>query len=125
MDRDTFQAWLDRYVDAWRSNDREAILALFSDDVAYRYTPWEEPVRGREALADDWLKEPDVPESWEAEYHPIAIDGDVAVAQGVSRYLTEDRSKVDRLYHNVFICRFDAEGRCSEFTEFYIKEKDD
>ena len=125
MDRATFQAWLDRYVEAWRSNDRDAILPLFTTDAEYRYHPWDEPLRGRDAIADDWLEAPDVPDSWSAEYHPFAIDGDVAVATGVSRYLTEDRSTVDRTYHNVFLCRFDGEGRCREFTEFFMLEKRD
>ena len=125
MNHDAFQAWLDGYVEAWRTNDRDSILALFSEDAEYRYNAWSEPVRGREAIADDWLKEPDVPDTWSAEYHPVAIDGDVAVGQGWSRYLTEDRSGIDRKYHNVFICRFDADGRCREFTEFYMLEKDD
>src|SRR3954451_17695436 len=33
------QAWLDAYVAAWRSYERDAIVALFTDDVSYRYLP--------------------------------------------------------------------------------------
>jgi ketosteroid isomerase-like protein len=125
MDKATFQDWLDRYLEAWRSNDRDAILPLFTADAEYRYHPWDEPLQGRDAIADSWLEEPDVPDSWSAEYHALAVDGDVAVASGVSRYLTEDRSSVDRAYHNVFLCRFEADGRCREFTEFFMLEKRD
>ncbi len=49
------------------------------------------------------------------------IDGDDAVAVGVSRYLSADGVTVEREYHKVFICRFDADGRCSEFTEYYMR----
>jgi hypothetical protein len=28
---------------------------------------------------------------------------------------------VDREYHNVFLCRFDEDGRCREFTELFLK----
>ena len=38
----------------------------------------------------------------------------------MSRYLAEDDGsggKVKREYHNVFLLRFDADGRCAEFTE--------
>ena len=76
MDTAAFQAWLDRYVAAWRSNDRADIEALFSPDARYFYGPSREPVTGNGAFADDWLAEPDAPGSWEAEYRPLAIDGD-------------------------------------------------
>jgi hypothetical protein len=46
------------------------------------------------------------------------------VAVGVSRYFGADRASVEREYHNVFLCRFDAEGRCHEFTEFFIRRSD-
>src|SRR3954466_4108736 len=52
---DQVQAWLDAYVGAWRSYDRAAIVALFTDDVSYRYLPFDEPLRGAEAVADSWL----------------------------------------------------------------------
>jgi hypothetical protein len=28
---------------------------------------------------------------------------------------------VDELFYNCWVIRFDAEGRCREFTEWYIK----
>src|SRR4051795_3905810 len=43
------QAWLDAYVAAWRSYDRDAILALFTDDVSYCYLPFDEPLVGAAA----------------------------------------------------------------------------
>jgi ketosteroid isomerase-like protein len=55
MDRTSAQAWLDRYVAAWRSNDAVAIGALFADDVAYRYHPYDEPLVGRQAVVASWL----------------------------------------------------------------------
>lgn len=114
MDHAAFQGWLDRYVDAWRSGERTEIEGLFSSDVRYFYGPFQDPVSGRAAVADDWLREPDAPGSWEAEYHPLAIDGDVAVATGESRYAN------GRTYSNVFVCRFDRDGRCTEFREWFI-----
>ena len=41
----------------------------------------------------------------------IHIDRQAAVAVGATRYLGEDRETVDREYHNVFLCTFDADGR--------------
>jgi ketosteroid isomerase-like protein len=121
MDRSTLQAWLERYVEAWRSNDPEPIGALFTDDAEYRYHPFDEPIRGRDAIVASWLEEPDEPGTWRASYEPFAVDGDAAVAVGTSTYLAADGS-VDRIYHNAYVMRFDTDGRCSSFTEWFILE---
>ena len=63
----------------------------------------------------------DQPGTWEAEYRTIAVDGDVAVAVGSTTYATEPGGPVDRVYDNCFVLRFDAYGRCREFTEWYVK----
>jgi ketosteroid isomerase-like protein len=117
MDHAGFQDWLNRYVAAWRSGKAEDIGALFSDDVVYSYRPFTQPVRGREAIVADWLRRPDDPDSWDAEYHPVAVDGDTAVSLGESRYPQEGKT-----YSNVFICRFDADGRCREFSEWWVEK---
>ena len=123
MDRAGFEGWLERYIDAWRLNDPAAIGDLFSADARYAYDPFEEAVIGRAAIVASWLAEPDDPDSWVAEYGPLAIDGDVFVAHGRTRYLTDDRQDIDREFANVFVCRFDTDGRCSDFTEWYMRRR--
>ena len=115
MDHAAFQTWLDRYVAAWRSGDPADIAALFSPDAAYYYGPYREPVSGRDAIVADWTTNQDPPGSWEAEYRPLAVDGDVAVSIGESRYAD------GKTYSNIFVCRFDGEGRCREFREWFMQ----
>ncbi len=129
MDRETAQDWLNRYVAAWMSYDPADIAALFSEDVAYRYHPYDEPIVGRDAVVASWLGEDttgnastrDAPGTYDAEYAPVAVDGDTVVATGTSRYRETPGGPVFRVYHNCFIMRFDSEGRCREFTEYYIR----
>jgi hypothetical protein len=129
MDRVDVDEWLDAYVAAWKSYDREEIAALFGADVAYRYHPYDEPVRGRDAVVSSWLGE-DEPEgastrdpegTYDATYRVVALDGDVAVATGTSTYLTSPGGPIDKVFDNCFVMRFDAAGRCREFTEWYIR----
>jgi len=123
MDHAAFQSWLDRYVDAWRLLDPVAIGDLFTQNVRYAFDPWGEAVVGRAAVVASWLAEPDEPGSWEADYEVLAIDGETGVALGRTRYLTDDRAAIDREFANIFVIRFDGEGRCREFTEWYMRRR--
>jgi len=127
MDDAAVRRWLERYVEAWRTYDPSAIGDLFAADAVYRYHPWDEGddvARGRDAIVASWLEDTDEPSSWSASYEPWLVAGDRAVALGVSRYEPGDREAVAREYHNVFLLRFDAEQRCTEFTELYARRTD-
>jgi ketosteroid isomerase-like protein len=120
--------WLDRYIEAWLSYDREQIGALFSDDVKYRYHPSDEPITGRRDVVESWLGEGDHENAsegtYEASYRPVAVDGDVAVVVGTSTYFDSPGGKVTEIYDNCFVMRFDSQGRCAEFTEWFVKRPD-
>jgi len=120
MTRDEVQRWLDRYVEAWRTYDPALIGDLFSEDATYAYQPYLEPMVGRDAIVADWLANPDVPRSWEAHYEPYVVDGDRAVATGESRYLKADGS-LRTVFFNSWTLRFDDEGRCRAFVEWYVE----
>jgi SnoaL-like domain len=144
MDAKSASGWLDRYIAAWKTYDREQIADLFSEDVEYRYYPYKDPVVGREAVVESWLgegdhedlSERDEPGTWDASYEPVAIDGDTVVATGRSSYrgapeltpeeLEKNRAgaQIERVYSNCFLIRFDDDGRCREFTEWFMKHPD-
>jgi hypothetical protein len=126
---DSVQAWLDRYVEAWKSFEPSAIRDLFSEDAEYHYYPYDEPIRGAEAILKEWV-EPggdisrrDAPGTYDAHYEPWVVDGDRAVAIGHSRYWTDaSRSQLAEVFDNCYLLRFDDDGRCSMFTEYFVKE---
>jgi len=128
MTHDDVQAWLDRYVAAWRTYDPAAIGALFSADAAYRYHPADDPIIGREAIVAAWVDpQPgsqasgrDEPGTYEAHYEPYAVEGERAVAVGWSRYWTDPTRAVSgNAFDNCFLLEFDSAGRCRSFTEFF------
>jgi hypothetical protein len=121
MTRDDVQRWLDRYVEAWRTYDPDAIGDLFAEGATYRWNPFDDDVVvGRAAIVAAWRDNPDAPGSWSAHYEPWAVDGDRAVAVGESRYLEADGS-LRTLFHNIFLLRFDADGRCVEYADHYME----
>jgi hypothetical protein len=94
-----------------------------------RYHPYDDPIVGREAVVASWLGESDsddastrdAPGTYSAHYAPVAVDDDVVVATGTSSYSERPDGPIVRTYHNCFVMRFDHEGRCREFTEYYIQ----
>jgi SnoaL-like protein len=121
MNQETAQGWLDRYVGAWMSYQPDDISSLFSEDIAYRYHPYDEPIVGRDAVVASWLGSGDAPGTYDGEYSPVAVDGDTVVATGTSRYRDVPGGPVVRAYENCFVMRFDDEGRCRELTEYYLR----
>jgi ketosteroid isomerase-like protein len=116
--------WLDRYEQAWRNNDADQVGALFTDDAVYRWHPWEESpesAEGREAIVDAWMEQLDEPDDWTLECEPVAVNGEVGVARCVTRYRATARGP-ERVYHNIWILSLDDDGRCSDYTEYYMKE---
>ena len=119
LTRDQFAAWLDRYVAAWRSGDPAEIGDLFSSDVTYSQNGGQTSLSGREAVVKDWLEGAYEPEArWEASYEPLAIEGQVNVGVGSTRYFREDGVRED--FSNIFVCRFDDAGRCGDLREWWM-----
>jgi ketosteroid isomerase-like protein len=123
VDEQAVAVWLDRYSQAWGTYDRDDIGALFSEDAVYFYNPFDEPVRGREAIVASWLEDPDEPGTYEGSYRPLLVAGDQAVARGYSRYLNTNGTVADE-YDNLFLLAFDADGRCAEYREWYMQKPD-
>lgn len=129
MQKADVDRWLRAYVEAWKTYDRERIAALFSDEVSYRYHPYDEPLRGRDAVVASWLGEDnhagastrDDPDTYDASYRTVAVDGNVAFATGTTRYSRTPGAPPNRVFDNCFVMSFDTAGRCREFTEWYME----
>jgi uncharacterized protein (TIGR02246 family) len=110
------RGWVDGYVVAWNSNEPAAIGGLFSEDAAYYTEPHSVPWRGREEIVRRWLDRQDEPGQTEFRWQPVAVTPDVAVVQGETVY-----HRPPATYSNLWVIRLDAEGRCTEFTEWWMQ----
>ena len=126
----TVQAWLDAYMHAWETYDANEVGALFSEHAEYRWHPADEPEVGRDAIVHAWLNpggnasDRDAPGTYDGEYRPYAVEGNKAVAVGISTYWTDaSRSTVARIYYNNWLLEFDDEGRCTVFTEYWMSPR--
>jgi SnoaL-like domain len=107
-------AWVDGYERAWRTAGTAGLAELFSADVSYSQGPYREPVVGLPALARVWEAERDGPdEAFRMAADVVAVDGDTAVVRVEVWY-----EQPVREYRDLWVLRFDAEGRCRVFEEW-------
>jgi ketosteroid isomerase-like protein len=113
IDRAGVEAWIAVYEGAWRTAGTEMLAELFSDDASYRMSPYEEPARGLEAIAELWERERAGPdERFEMAHEIVAVDGDTAVARIEVAYATGAE------YRDLWVMRFAVDGRCCGFEEW-------
>ena len=117
IDDDFVRRWIADYLGAWRTHDRAQIEALFTADATYRPQPDSPPAAGREAIADAWLEEPDDPGSWKSELTPTLVHNDTAIITGWTDYTDGER------FLNLWIVRFGDDGRCADFTEWWMARR--
>jgi uncharacterized protein (TIGR02246 family) len=117
MDRDRFRNWVERYVEAWNSNDRGDIGSLFTEDAVYLTGPFDEPWEGRDEIMEQWVARKDEPGDTRFDYEVIAVDGDLGVVEGVTRYRSTGEA-----FGNIWLIRLDAEGRCARYTEYWMQK---
>jgi hypothetical protein len=122
--KETVTAWLRAYVRAWETYDPDEVADLFTENAAYAYHPFDEPIRGRLAIVASWLEGKDPAGTYDGRYEPVAIDGNIAVANGRSRYFKDaTKADLDREYDNLFLIEFDDHGRCRSFREWYMSPR--
>lgn len=101
------------YERAWRSPGTDALAELFTPDASYLVSPWAEPLVGLDRLAAFWEEGRDGPdEEFTMATEVVAVDGDVAVVR-VSVDYAQGRD-----WRDLWVLRFDADGRCVAFEEW-------
>lgn len=117
MDQPALEDWLARYGWAWETADPDAAAALFTEDATYRETPFDELMKGRDAIRRYWQEIPDTQRDISFAWDVVATDpvvvrwraGWVRIRDG--RAITLD---------GVFLLEFDeASGLCRTLREWW------
>jgi hypothetical protein len=110
---------MDAYVLAWSTNQADDIAALFTEDAVYDNQTADGEWSGLAEIITGWQETDDNEDNWEFEWQPLVETEDMAVITGRTRY-----SEPPISYRNLFVIRFREDGRCYDFTEWYIEEDD-
>jgi len=114
-DRSAVYRWVEGYEHAWRTSGTEELSVLFTTDATYLHSPYEEPVRGLDAIGVMWDHDRDGPdEVFSLTAQVVAVEDDTAVVRAEVRY----GQPVRREYRDLWILQFQSDGRCSWFEEW-------
>jgi hypothetical protein len=117
-DLDRLTRWINGYVRAWNSNEPSEIGALFAEGAVYRTAPFDPPWQGRDRIIENWLERRDDPGETSFRWQPVAVTDEVAVVSGTTIY-------PEQVFSNLWLIRLDPDGRCREFTEWWMQHPTD
>jgi ketosteroid isomerase-like protein len=118
MEKTDVDAWLEGYLRAWETNDPEDIGRLFTEEARYYTAPHRDPWKGRDGIVQGWIDRKDTPGAWTFRHEVLAVAGDLAFVRGWTTYPKETED-----YSNLWVIRFAPDGRCSEFTEWWMEHE--
>ena len=116
MDRSPVERWVEGYIEAWRTNEPNDIESLFTDGARYYTAPDRDPWTGREAIIEGWIGRKDEPGQWEFRYELLAECDGMSFVRGWTEYVEPPKR-----YSNLWVIRLETDGRCSEFTEWWME----
>lgn len=117
VNKGNFEAWVNRYVRAWRSSDEGEIASLFTRDADYYSTPHRKPWSGREEIISGWIGRCDQPDDWEFEFEVLGVDGPRGFVRGETIY-----KRAKTRYSNLWVITLADNGECREFIEWWMEQ---
>ena len=122
MTEQDVRRWLDEYGRAWVDGDPDQVVALFTDTAAYRETPFDEPMRGRQEIRKYWQEGAgDAQENVKFSAQVWAVVDQTAIAGWQASFTRKDSGARVEL-DGTFRLTFAAEGgglRCARLEEWW------
>ena len=122
MDGDSFTRWLEAYGRAWMGRDAVAATALYTDDATYQITPFDEPLRGRGAIAAYWEGVAATQEKIRFDFEILAVTAEYGIARWRASFVRVPPGLNTRL-DGIFLITLAADGRCQSLREWWHKQQ--
>lgn len=112
------EAWVERYVKAWNSNEPQAIGDLFTRDAEYLTEPHARPWIGRDDIVRQWLDRRDEPGDTTFDFHVLVATDGLAIIRGRARY-----KSTGVVYENLWEVYSEDGTTCNRFVEWWMENK--
>jgi ketosteroid isomerase-like protein len=123
MTLERFTACLAAYGSAWERGDPDAVVQIFAPAAAYVETPFSEPMRGHAAIRDYWIEGArDGQRDVKFHAQPAALIDGVGYAHWHATFIRIKTGGAVEL-DGMLAARFAADGRCSEFREWWHRRE--
>lgn len=122
MNETQLESWLRSYGEAWETRDGDAAARLFTEDAAYQWGPFEEPLRGRPAIRERWGQATAGQDEVEFGFELLTAMGATAVAEWWCAFV-RPKEALRRNLRGIFLLRFTEDGLCSELREWWNAEE--
>lgn len=122
MDEQALHKWLAAYGRAWISRDPCAAASLYSEDATYQVTPFDEPIRGRDAIFEYWTGVAKTQERVDFEFETLAVTPECGIARWRASFVIVPQGLETRL-DGIFVIAFDSSGLCHSLREWWQKRQ--
>jgi ketosteroid isomerase-like protein len=122
MDRHSFRQWLEDYGSSWGARDAEAFTQLFTPECCYYWTPFGEPKRGREEIAQAFKTATNTQIGIRFEYDILSVDECRGLAHWRCSFTRETTGRVVNL-DGIIMIRSSQNGLCEDFREWWHSDE--
>lgn len=115
-DPEAAQQWLSAYGRAWEERDPEAAARLFTEDGSYAWGPFEEPLRGQDAIRERWAEATSLQRDVHFGSEVLGVVDSGAVARWWCSFAVAD-ARIE--LEGIFLIVLTEDGKCREFREWW------
>ena len=117
-----FRRWIDAYGGAWEARDGGRFGALFDEDAVYYWTPFEDPLKGRDAIASGFSKAVCRQRDIDFGARILYVQASLGAAHWSCSYTragTAKRVHID----GIFVVQFGERGKALSFREWWHSDE--
>jgi hypothetical protein len=119
MTLDELDRWLDTYGRAWERKDVDGFVACFAPDADYYWGPWDEPLRGHDAIRAQTEEAVSHQANVRFGHELLGVTPD---GRGLARWwvsMEVPAQQTSDELEGIFLVTLDDAGRCTDFREWF------
>lgn len=114
--------WLDAYGRAWERQDPDAAASIFTEDGTYAWGPFNEPIRGREAIRAAWQHATQgQQENIRFGYEVLAVTDERGIARWWASMTGRSTGRPVKM-EGIFLVTLSPSGECEVFREWWNED---